>query len=43
MSAPLLLAAISAKLKNLMFVIALCGGAVLMGVFDEIVSGLIMR
>jgi hypothetical protein len=43
MGAPLLLAAISAKLKNLMFVIALCAGAVLMGAFDQVVSGLIMN
>jgi hypothetical protein len=33
--APLLLAAIPAKLKNLIFVIALCGGVGLMAVFDR--------
>ena len=42
MGAPLLQSASSAKLKNLMFVIALCGGVVVMAVVDEILSGLIM-
>ena len=36
-------AAISSGLKNLIFVIALCVGVVLMAVFDQIVSGLIME
>jgi hypothetical protein len=36
-------AAISAGLKNLIFVIALCVGVVLMAAFDQIVSGLIME
>jgi hypothetical protein len=36
-------AAISAELKNLIFVIALCVGVVLMAAFDQIVSGLIME
>ena len=40
--APLLHAAISANLKNLIFVIALCVGVVLMAAFDQILSGLIM-
>jgi hypothetical protein len=36
-------AAISSRLKNLIFVVALCVGVVLMAVFDQIVSGLIME
>jgi hypothetical protein len=42
MDAPLPQAAISAKLKNFIFVIALCGGVVLMAALDQIVSELIM-
>jgi hypothetical protein len=40
---PLRQAAISSGLKNLIFVIALCVGVVLMAVFDQIVSGLVME
>jgi hypothetical protein len=36
-------AAIPAKLKSLIFVIVLCVGVVLMAVFDQILSGLIME